>query len=260
MTPQPHGRHPVIAVAIAAVLLLTVGGVWLLARDAPSSATGEINDVPGIAVTPAQGCANFARYWLDETSVDIDAAVLEGFTNCRLGADGAWYTLAELPEEQNTNPPSIDPAQEAAANELRARIIADLGTLQQSFTDRMMEELGKVYSDRSNPVIGKTQEGVSVSNVRTRYARIINGMMLDPSHDALTGYVTWMMQTRMDAYGIFRRACLDDGTIFLRQPCTGMEDNLSIRYAPWYWELASEEWLDAYLHHLYGEPDATPAS
>jgi len=257
---QSHGRHPVIAVALAAGLLAMVGLLWLLARDAPSSATGDINDVPGIAITPAQGCANFARYWLDETSVDIDATVLEGFTNCRLGTDGHWYTLAELPDEINPNLPAIPSDREAAASELRVRIIADLGTLQQSFTDRMMEELGKVYSDQSNPVIGKTREGVSVSNVRTRYARIINGMMMDPSHDALTGYVTWMMQTRMDAYGVFRRACLEDGTLFLRQPCTGMEDNLSIRYPPWYWELASEEWLDAYLHHLYGEPDATPTS
>lgn len=246
-------RNPFIAVAITAGLLAVVGLLWLIARDAPSSGTGDTNTVPGVSVGPSEGCANFARYWLDETSVDVDAGVLEGFTNCRLATDGDWYTLAELPDEINPDPPAIAEQNQAASDETRARIIADLGILQQSFTEPMMTELGKVYSDQSNAVIGQTREGSSLSNVRTRYARIINGMMMDPSHDALAGYVSWLMQQRIDSYGIFRRACLEDDTAYLRQPCTGMEDNLSIRYAPWYWELARSDWLDAYLDHLYGE-------
>ena len=107
-------------------------------------------------------------------------------------------------------------------------------------------------------MIGQVREGASLSNVRTRYARIINGMMLDPQHEALAGYVAWIMQQRIDSYGIFRRACLENDTLYLRQPCTGMEDNLSIRYAPWYWELANDDLLDAYLHHLFAEPEAEP--
>ena len=116
----------------------------------------------------------------------------------------------------------------------------------------MMRELGKVYSEQANPVIGFTQEGVSLSSIRTRYARIMNGFMLDPQHEAMADYVGWVMQQRIDAFGTFRRACLQDDTAWLRQPCTGMEDNLSIRYAPWYWELANEGLIDDYLNHVFG--------
>ncbi len=257
---QSHGRHPVVAVAIAGGLLAIVGILWLVARNAPSSGIGDINYVPRTQISSSQGCANFARYWLDETSVDIDGAILEGFTNCRQGTDGKWYVLSALPPELTPIGSTIPTEREAAANEMKARILADIAILQQSFTDPMMDELGRVYSSAANPVIGYVREGASLSSVRTRYARTINGLMLDPRREALAGYVSWLMQQRIDAYGIFRRACLSDDTLYLKQPCTGMEDNLSIRYAPWYWELVSDTWLDTYLLHLYGEPVDTSES
>ncbi len=248
-----NGFHFSIAVGLVAILTLTVGGLWVVARDAPSSALGNINSVPRPEVSPVQGCRNFASYWLTETSVPIEAETLEGFTNCRLGTDGKWYTWPELPLELDPEPPVIPEERSAEAAEMRATIIADLTDLQQSFSAAMMEEFGKVYSEQHNAVIGQVREGASLSSIRTRYARIMNGFMLDPEREAVAGYVGWIMQQRIDAYGVFRRACLRGDTEFLRVPCTGMEDNLSIRYAPWYWELAGDLWLDAYLHHLYGD-------
>ncbi len=254
-----RAANPVIGSSIVAALLLMIGIAWVAANDAPSSAVGDINAVPRQSITASQGCQNFAAYWLDNTSVPIDAATLEGFTNCRLGTDGTWYILSELPDELNPNPATILPENEAAANNLRARLVADISIFQQNLSDAMMKELGKVYSEQTNPVISRTREGASLSSIRTRYARIMNGYMLDPERADFANYVGWVMQQRIDSYGTFRRACLQDDTEWLRQPCTGMEDNLSIRYSPWYWELADEHLLDAYLSHLYGET-SEPAS
>ncbi|MGE3796950.1 MAG: hypothetical protein AB7G88_03835 [Thermomicrobiales bacterium] len=255
---ESRWRHPVVGSTIVAVLLLMVGVAWLFARDAPSSALGDINSVPRTSITVSQGCQNFAEYWLDNTSIPLEGATLEGFTNCREGADGKWDVLSNLPAAQTMDMFAIAPEHEADARALRARLIADIATFQQSLSDAMMSELGKIYSERANPVIGNTAEGASLSSIRTRYARLMNGFMLDPQYDAVARYVGWIMQQRIDAYGVFRRACLQDETAWLRQPCTGMEDNLSIRYAPWYWELASDLTLDAYLHHLYGEGAEQP--
>lgn len=251
--------NPVIGSSIVAALLLMVGIAWAAARDAPSSATGDINAVPRQSITASRGCQNFATYWLERTSVPIDAGTLEGFTNCRQGTDGNWYVVPELPNELDPSPSTILPENETDANSLRVRLVADIATLQQNLSDAMMKELGKVYSEQSNPVISHTREGASLSSIRTRYARIVNGYMLDPERKDFANYVGWVMQQRIDAYGAFRRACLQDDTAWLRQPCTGMEDNLSIRYAPWYWELADEHLLEAYLSHLYGTTDE-PAS
>lgn len=255
MKPGVRGSNFSIAVGIVAILTLTMGGLWVVARDAPSSAVGNFNNITRIEVSPSEGCENFANYWLEETSVPVEAETLEGFTNCRLGTDGKWYTWPELPAELDPDPPTIPEDREAEAADLRVRIVADLSALQGSFSNAMMDELGKIYNEQHNPVIGQIREGASISSIRTRYARIMNGFMLDPEREALADYVGWSMQQRMDSYGVFRRACLQDETEFLRQPCTGMEDNLSIRYAPWYWELANEHLLDAYLHHLYGDEE-----
>jgi hypothetical protein len=246
-------RHAVRAAIVVAVLLVGVGGLWAIARDAPSSAVGDTARVQTASITLSGGCQNFAQYWLDETSVPVDAATLELFTNCRMADDGRWYVWNELPDEA-VDRPSILAERSAEAEATRERILEDIESFQASLSDSMMEGLGRIYSEQDNPVIGQTREGASVSSIRTRYARMMNGFLLDPERSALTGYVSWIMQTRIDAYGVFRRACLDDNTAWLRTPCTGMEDNLSIRYVPWYWELESDRWLDDYLAHLYAEP------
>src|SRR5688572_6868810 len=95
------GRNALYAAMIAALMLLGVVVLWLFARDAPSSGIGEIAVVPRASITVSGGCQNFADYWLDETSVDIDAATLEGFTNCRLGDEGKWYVWTEHPDARD---------------------------------------------------------------------------------------------------------------------------------------------------------------
>src|SRR5680860_282302 len=230
-------RNALAAAAMISVLLISVLALWFVARDAPSSAVGEIGAVPRAAVSPSDGCQNFATYWLSETSVDIEPPVIEGFTNCRIAEDGRWYVWTELPSGQSGSELTIPEEARAASEETRAQILEDIEALQARISPELQTELDKVRSERTHAVIGQIKEGVSLSSVRTRYARIINGFTLDPDRTALAEYVGWVMESRINAYGVFRRACLHDDTEYLRQPCVGMEDNLSIRYAPWYWEL-----------------------
>jgi hypothetical protein len=242
--------------AITALLVVMLGGLWALARSAPSSEVGDIAGVPRPAISASEGCQAFAEYWLDETSIDVEPTVFEGFTNCRLGMDGRWYVWPESPN----NPGLLVPAEmRADAENLRRTLLEQIVAFQQSLPSHLSESLGSVYSERVNPVVGQTREGVPIANVRTRYARMVNAFGLDPGNEALADYVAWAMERRMHAYGVFRRACLDGSTEFLRQPCTGMEDNLSIRYAPWYWELANPLLLDAYLNDVFGG-EATAAA
>jgi hypothetical protein len=253
MPNSPGGRTALSAAVVAALMVLGVAVLWLVARDKPSSAVGEIGGVPRASITVSGGCQNFAGYWLDETSVDIDAATLEGFTNCRLGEEGKWYVWTELPETGEPALSALSDEDRAAADQLEARILEDIDALRDQISPELQAELDKIYSDTQNPVIGQLREGASLSNVRTRYARLVNAFALDSDHAAFANYVGWAMEQRINAYGVFRRACLRDDTAYLRQPCVGMEDNLGIRYAPWYWELRNPLLIDAYLAAQFAE-------
>jgi hypothetical protein len=165
-----------------------------------------------------------------------------------------------LPETEESALPAISDDDHAAADQLGARILEDIDALQDQISPELQEALDKIYSDTQNPVIGQVREGASLSNVRTRYARLVNAFALDPDHAALANYVGWAMEQRINAYGVFRRACLREDTAYLRQPCEGMEDNLSVRYALWYWELRNPLLIDAYLAAQFAaEPESEEA-
>ncbi|CAN5900156.1 hypothetical protein BH24CHL4_BH24CHL4_06030 [soil metagenome] len=247
------GHNALSAAAIAGSMVLGVIVLWFVARDAPSTAIGEIGAVPRASITVSGGCQNFADYWLNETSVDIEPATLEGFTNCRQGEEGKWYVWTELPAPDGSQLDELSEEDRSAAGELKARILEDIDALQVQISPELQAELDKVYGETQNPVIGQVREGASLSNVRTRYARLVNAFALNPDREALADFVAWSMERRINAYGVFRRACLDEGTVYLLHPCVGMEDNLSIRYAPWYWALRNPLLLDAYVADLFAE-------
>ena len=46
--------HPIVGVGVVLALALLVGLAWLLARDAPSSAVGDINSVPRKSISAAR--------------------------------------------------------------------------------------------------------------------------------------------------------------------------------------------------------------
>jgi hypothetical protein len=229
------------------VIALGVGVAWLAARDAPSSAVGDIAQVPRASITSSQGCQNFVDYWIDDIGLDLDPLVFEGFTNCRQDTDGRWRIWSEVSGERRQTLDDLDEQTLEGAIALRSAIVEDLEALVDRISPELRSSLDNVHSGAPNPVIGHTREGVSVSSVRTRYARLMNGFMLDPDRAEVASYVGWVMKQRMDSYGAFRRTCLGADTEWLRQPCVGMEDNLSVRYVPWYWDLYHPMYLDAYI-------------
>ncbi|CAN5622489.1 hypothetical protein BH23CHL5_BH23CHL5_07790 [soil metagenome] len=247
--------HPVWGgVILVASLLAAVGVAWNGARNAPSSAIGDIASVPRPAVAASDGCQKFASHWINDTSIPVEPSILEGFTNCRMGDDGRWYVWVETP---GLDRPAV-PAQFAEdAQIVRTAILDDIRALQSYVSPELGEALGRIYSESANAVIGQTNEGVTIANARTRHARLVNAFALDPERSEFADYVGWVMKGRMDAYGVFRRACLENGTLFLWHPCVGMEDNLSIRYAPWYWELANPLLLDSYLSDRYSSGESS---
>ncbi len=239
-------RTLLIGATLMAVAVAAVVGVWLVARDAPSSNAGMVDGIPYVAATGPEGCQSFGEYWIRDSGVTIDPVVIENFTNCRIDADGNWTVAASLPR------PELPEGTDADAAETRAEILAGVDLLEASLPQSLKDELGSIYSDSDNPVIGHQREGVTISPVRERYARIVNGLMLDPDQRAFTDYLGWYMGKRIAGYAALRTACLDDpDTEYLYQPCVGLEDNLSVRYAPWPWDLRNLVNLDAYLAERY---------
>ena len=235
-------RTLIVGVGLMVASLLAVVAVWLVARDAPSSQVGMVEGIPYVAATGPDGCQRFGEYWSRDSGVVIDPVVIEGFTNCRQDSDGNWTTASVLPR------PTLPEGSDAAAAEIRAEILAGVDRLETAMPQSLKNDLGSIYSDNDNPVIGHQQEGVTISSVRSRYARMVNGLMLDPQGGAFTDYLGWLMGKRIAGYAALRTACLDNpDTAYLYQPCVGLEDNLSIRYAPWPWDLRDLVNLDAYL-------------
>ena len=82
--------------------------------------------------------------------------------------------------------------------------------------------------------------------------------MLDPNNAELASYIGWVMARKIDGYADFRRECLDNDNVdMLHDACRGMEDNLSIRYAPLPWDLRDPDLLDTWYYETYVKPTQT---
>ena len=108
--------------------------------------------------------------------------------------------------------------------------------------------MDQIYSSEPRSVTGNIREGVTIGPTRTRYARIINAATLDPQNQELADYVGWSMARRIDAYGRMRSQCVSESKVeHLHSICRALEDQLSIRFAPWPWDLSNPALLDTYL-------------
>ena len=104
-------------------------------------------------------------------------------------------------------------------------------------------------------MVGHFREGVAWGTYRTRYARIVNAFMLDPEHDELADFIGWTMARKIKGYADFRRECLDNPDVgMLHNACKGVEDNLSIRYAPLPWDLRDPDLIDTWFYETVVKP------
>ncbi len=231
---------------------------FLASRGAPSSTTGLTDRLPLPRVSADAGCENFGRYWTGTSGAHVDPVPLELFTNCRIMDDGSWIASETMYGAGPLDESSLTDDQRAELAQLRTAISAQIDGLELVLPKSIQTAFGQLHTNDTNAVVGHFREGVSWGSFRTRYARIVNAYMLDPNNVELADYIGWIMARKIDGYADFRRECLaNEQVAMLGDACRGMEDNLSIRYAPLPWDLRDPDLLDTWYYETYVKPTQT---
>jgi hypothetical protein len=233
----------VIAFCLASVLVLRV-----IAKDAPSAGRSVVVGLPTPNVTSAQGCDNFARFWMSESGVGATAEQIEGITNCRRAADGRWIVPTSARDPRLPATPVLGDEQRTATAALRADILDQLNDLDAEMPSTLRSWLSQIYDPFPRAVLGHVRDGISIRTQRNRYNRLTQAYLIAPDREALAGYVGWVMGRRIGFYDQIKTTCLTNPDVaFLRTACLGLEDNLSIRSIPFTWDLRDSYLLDSYL-------------
>lgn len=229
--------------------------VWLISRDAPSSSTGMTDRLPLAAVSADQGCANFGRYWTETSGAGSEASSIERFTNCRIRDDGAWVASSTMYGAGSLDESTLTDEQRSQLNQARTAIAAQVSALEAVLPNSIRTTFEQLYVPEIQPVVGHFREGVAWGSYRTRYARIVNAFMLDPDNAELANFIGWTMGRKINGYAEFRRSCLANAdAAMLHGACRGMEDNLSIRYAPLPWDLKDPQLIDTWFYETVVKP------
>lgn len=228
---------------------------WVASRNAPSATTGLTDRLPLAAVSANEGCENFGRYWTDTFGAAIDPVPLERFTNCRVLEDGSWDASSSMYGALPLDESTLTDEQLIELNETRAAIAEQVDALEAALPNSVSNAFEQLYTPQTNAVVGHFREGIAWGSYRTRYARIVNAFMLDPNNAELASFIGWTMERKINGYADFRRVCLGNNDIaMLHQACRGMEDNLSIRYAPLPWDLRDPDLIDTWFYETVVQP------
>lgn len=242
-----------LAGLICGVLVLAV---WVVARNAESATTGITDRLPLASVSADEGCDNFGRYWTETSRAGIDPNPLEFFTNCRVLEDGSWVAGSSMYGAGELDESTLTDEQRAQLNDARSAIAEQVDSLESTLPGSVQGAFEQLYDPETNAVVGHFNEGVAWGSYRTRYARIVNAFMLDPDHAELASLIGWTMGRKINGYADFRRACLANPDVaMLHGACRGMEDNLSIRYAPLPWDLRDPKLIDTWFYETVVEPE-----
>lgn len=245
----------VLAGVICAVLIAVA---FLVSRNASSSTTGLTDRLPIAQVSADEGCENFGRYWTETPGAHIDPVPLELFTNCRIEDDGSWVAAGTMYGAGPLDESTLTDDQRTQLAQLRTAISAQIDRLDTTLPKSVQNAFSQLHTNGTNAVVGHFKEGQTWGTYRTRYARIVNAYMLDPNNAELASYIGWIMARKIDGYADFRRECLGNPDVaMLYDACRGMEDNLSIRYAPLPWDLRDPDLLDTWYYETYVKPTQT---
>lgn len=260
--PLPRRRNDAkIALVTITVCLASVLALQLIARDAPSAGRSMVVGIPTPNVTAAEGCDNFASFWMDEKGVGATAEQIEGITNCRRSADGEWIVPSSAQDARLAATPILDDAQRSATAPLRAEILDQINDLDGTIPSTLRTWLSQIYDPFPRAVIGHVRDGVSIRTQRNRYNRLAQAYLMAPEREALAEYVGWVMGRRIGHYEAIKSVCLNDPNVaYLRNACLGLEDNLSIRSIPFTWDLRDSYLLDSYLATVDPDTIATRVS
>lgn len=253
----PDGR---ITLLIICLCLGTVALLRLLAASSDSAGTGIVRFIPTPAVTTDQGCANFARYWMVESGVQVSADVIEGLGNCRRAADGTWFVPTGLQDPRLPPDARLTNAERQQTAAARAELLAQIAALEAAMPQTLQRWLREIYDPTARAMTGHIRDGFRIGVRRGRYTRLTQAFLMDPRYEELARYVGWIMARRIAAYDAFLAACVSKEELaYLADACRGVEDQLSIRFPPFPWDLKDPVTLDAYfIAQVRGDTEVAP--
>jgi len=238
----------IIALIVIVLCLGSVVGLRFLAKDAPSAGRSVGVGLPTPNVTAAQGCDNFASFWMDTGTVSATAEQIAGITNCRQAADGHWIVPTSARDGRLPVTPVLEDAQRTATAALRADILNQLNDLDATIPTTLRTWLSQIYDPFPRAVLGHVRDGAVIQTTRNRYNRLTQAFLIAPERAELAGYVGWVMGRRIGYYQEIKMVCVTDSDVqYLRTACLGLENNLSIRSIPFTWDLRNSYLLDSYL-------------
>lgn len=246
---SPRKRHDaLIAFGVIAACLGLIVVLRFISKDSASAGRSLVVGLPTPAVTAAQGCQNFADFWMSKDGIAATADQIEAISNCRLADNGKWVVPTSARDPRLNQTPVLSDDQRAATANLRADILDQLNDLDAAVPTTLRTWLSQIYDPFPRAVIGHVRDGVSIRTQRNRYNRLAQAYLIGSSREALANYVGWVMERRIDAYDQIKTKCQTDPDVtYLRNACLGLEDNLSIRVIPFTWDLRDSYLLDSYL-------------
>lgn len=244
----------VVAACFAVVVILSI-----VAAGGESAGQSIVSTIPTPAVSASEGCANFARYWMEESGVGVSAETIEGISNCRRAADGTWFVPTGPRDPRLGDRPALTATEQAAMAELRGELLAAIAALEATFPPALRRALDQIHDPVARAVRGHLSEDwqTPVGPARGRYTRLVQAYLMAPEHQRLADYVGWLMARRLSAFEEFQAACLGRVDLaYLHNACRGVEGTLSIGFPPFPWELKDPLNLDAYLLAVVRQPAA----
>ena len=252
---------------VGVVCLLVLGGLWIISQNAPSARQQENVSLEVPVISGADGCQNFADYWMNTSGVDVSAEVISTLSNCRQDSSGAWFRPTGSSDPRLTDSDRLTLEEAAAVAPLADQINNSLSGLSDTIPRSLQEALKANYDPRNQPVFGHTRKGApAIGDKRTRYIRIASAFLLDPDNAALADYVAWATARKQTAADEFLAACHASPDLqFLWRACGGVPGEFQVGYLPLLWDLQDPVLLQDYLIYRArsGEPlpiSATPAS
>jgi hypothetical protein len=255
------GTDAWIGLGIIATCLALVLGVRLVAKDAPSAGRSFVVGLPTPVVSTAAGCANFAKFWMDDSGTGATAETIEGISNCRQAADGTWIVPTGADDPRLPKAPVLTDQQAQVTAALRTKILTQIAGLESEYSSTLRSWLNQLYDPFARAAIGHIRDGYSIRTTRGRYTRLTQAYLMSPDQQELASYVGWVMTRHISAYDDLKSICLGNSDLeYLRTACLGLEDNLSIRYPPFTWDLKDSYLLESYLASTLETKDGTPTA
>jgi hypothetical protein len=260
-SPKLLGTDAWIGLGAIATCLALVLGLRMVAKDAPSAGRSVVVGLPTPVVSTAAGCANFARFWMDGSGVGASAAIIEGISNCRQATDGTWIVPTGADDPRLPKGSVLTDLQVQLAAPLRTKILTQIAGLESEYPSTLRSWLNQLYDPFARAAVGHIRDGYSIRTTRGRYTRLTQAYLMSPDHQELAAYVGWVMARRIDAYDDLKAICLGNPDLeYLRTACLGLEDNLSIRFPPFTWDLKDSYLLESYLASTLETKTGTPTA